>query len=480
MLKVTTERLEDNQARLLVEIDEARVDQELKRAARKIAKQVNIPGFRKGKAPYHVIVRTFGEAAVYDEALEPLGQAVYAEALEQSELNPYAPGSLDDVKLETPMTMSFTVPLAPEIDLGDYREVRLPYEAAQVTDEDLEHALEHLQENEAVLEPVERAAQLEDVLTMDVLGVLKDEDEDDLDEERGNRILIDRKGLQVKLRESSQFPVPGFSQEVVGMLADDEREFDIVLPEDDTVDEDFRGKTVHFTTKCIEVFNHDLPELDNEFAQSIGDYESLADLKAKVQEDLERTAAREASDNYADKVLSKLMDDEIATVAYPPIMLEEQIDDMVRDFESRLSSQGMSLDIYLKGNNMDEDELRDSYEESADRMIRRGLMLGKLTELEQLNVSDDEITDEIETRILGFGTEAALARQLFSSPRMRQSLATELLTGKALERLALIGRGEAPDLASLEEPEEVPADSESEVIAAESVNDQGTPTDENS
>jgi trigger factor len=320
-----------------------------------------------------------------------------------------------------------------------------------VNDEDVEQALEQLRQDEAILTPVERSAEMGDVVTLDVRGALVDAEGDgDDDEGKSKSLLIDRRAMQIRLDQDNLYPAPGFVEKVLGMAVGDEREFDITLPDNEDVDDELRGKTVHFEVTCSEVYLNELPELDDEFAQTIGDHNSLADLKAEIREQLERAAHREAREHYTDKILEKLVEDEAVRISYPPVMLDEQIDDMVTDLENRLERQGLTLDLYLKASDMTAEDLRESFSEDAKRMLTRGLILGKIVDLERLTVDDEEIDDEIQTRLLSFGAQASLARQVLSAPRMRKMIANELMIDKALERLALIARGEAPDLEALE------------------------------
>lgn len=471
MLKLETEFLEDRQARLVVTVDQERVQKELRAAARRISRQVTIPGFRKGKAPYHVIVRYYGEQTIYEEALDPLGQSVYVEALEQAELEPYAPGSLEDVQFD-PLIMTFVVPLQPEIDLGDYREVRLPYEAPEVTDEDVDHVLEHMREDNAIMEPVERAIEMGDMASLDIKGEFVD-----LEDEAGNpKKYIDRKAMQVRITEEAEMPLPGFAQQVLGMEKDNQRQFELPVPDDESYDEELRGKSIRFDVSCVEVYSYELPELDDEFAQSVGDYDDLAGMKASVHEELVYSAARQARSIYVDQVLQKLFDEEVIQVSYPPVMIEEQIDDMVSDMEQDLGQQGLDMDIFLKVTGKTEEDVREEMRENAEEAIRRGLVFAKLIELEKLSVSDEEIEDEISTRSLSFGAQAGLARQLFTTPQAKNALINELLIDKAVERLSLIAQGEAPDLSELEveEPaeESQPADAGPEAEVADDQQDE--------
>lgn len=444
MTKVQTEFLEDRQARLTVSVEPERVQQEMHEAARRIARQVNIPGFRKGKAPYRVIEQFYGEEAILEEALDPLGQAVYQEALEQSNLEPYAPGMLSDFTRD-PFVMTFTVPLIPEVDLGNYRDVRVPFEAEVIGETEVEAALRELQEQNAALEPVERPIEMGSVAILDVVGTLVRPDTDEANVEKPG-VWLNRADVRVKIAEDATYPVPGFPQRVVGMAEDDERSFDISFgAEDEEVAETLRGKTLHFEVKCHQVYQHTLPVLDDTFAQSQGDFQTLDDLRSDIRARLQRAAEERAKEQYADRVLAMLLES-FVSVSYPPIMVEEQIDDLLEDFEDTLRRQGLSLEEYRRMSGQSDGSLRDELRERATRQVERALTLGKLSEAEHLAVSDTEIDDEIQTMMLSFGAEAGLVQQFLSAPEMRRRIASRLLAEKTVERLVLIARGEAPEI----------------------------------
>ncbi len=464
MSKVEVELLADRQAKMTVTVEPERLQQELKAAASRIARKVNIPGFRRGKAPYHIILRYVGEDAVFEEALEPLGQSIYSEALKESSLQPYSPGSLDDISRD-PLILSFTVPLMPEIDLGGYRDARIPFEVPEVSDKDVDAAIDHAREQQATHEHVDRAVVTEDVALLDIKGALlpRSDKKADKDESLPNtsedELFLDRKGAKVLIADKATYPVPGFPAEILGMAAGETREFDIALsPKDDDIDEELRGRTIHFTVTCHEVFKRGLPDVDDEFARSLGDYENLEDLRQKVKADLEQNARNNARSAYTDKVLDHLLDG-IVHVNYPPIVVDERIDDMVQDFDRQLRQQGLNLDDYLSLNKLTLEQVRSDFRESAVRQVERGLLLGKLSDAEQLAVSDEEIDDETQTRLLSFGAQAATAKPLMTSPEMRRTIASRLLTDKTLDRLMEIARGEAPPLPSGTEGEDMPTSS---------------------
>ena len=178
-LKINTNELEKCEVEMTVELESGRLIAAKNAAARKLAKRINIPGFRKGKAPYSVILQHVGDDTVTENAIEELGQQVYKEALEQSDLDPFAPGNLVDVKLDDNPVLTFKVPLPPRVDLGDYSSVRVPYKAIEISDEAVSESMEHLRAEHALLEPIDRPAQFGDVITIDARGILDDDNEED-------------------------------------------------------------------------------------------------------------------------------------------------------------------------------------------------------------------------------------------------------------------------------------------------------------
>jgi trigger factor len=449
---VEIEYLENRQARLVVEVEPERVQQALRTAARQISRQVNIPGFRKGKAPYHVIARTVGEQVIYDEALEPLGQAIYSEALDETELEPFAPGSLDDFTLD-PFVLTFTVPLMPTIELGAYREVRLPYTEEEVTNEDVEAALQTLRREQAALEPVERAVELGDVAVLDIVGTILGLDQG----EEETETFVNRQEAKVLITEDSSYPVAGFPQQIVGMSEGEEREFEITLPDDDQeLLDELRGKTIRFEVVCHTVYRQDLPELDDEFARDVGDYDGMLELRAGIREELESMNKRFAREKYLDEIFDHLLES-VVEVSFPPVMLESEVDSLLKEFDDRLKRQGLDRETYLEVNDMSEDELRESNADEARETLERGLMLTELVRAERLEASEEEIEDQIQTLMLSLGAQAPALQQFVNTPENRARIANQIVSEKAVERLILIAKGEAPELP---EPDDESAESQ--------------------
>jgi trigger factor len=431
-LKVETQPQENRTLKLTVEVDDERLQPALRAAARRISKDYRIPGFRPGKAPYEVVVRHFGENTLYQSAIEDLSQSIYKEVLEQENIDPYAPGALEDIQFK-PVVLTYTVPLAPEIDLGDYRALRVPFEAPTVSDQAVQEQLEHLREHQAVVEPVERPAQLTDVVTLDAKGYLNTG-------ENPSDFLLADQDVALVLDENADWPMPGFAQQVLGLSAGEERKFDLAFA-DDYANESLRGQVAHFEVAVKEVKGRTLPEWNDELARALGDHESLEALRAATRAELERQAAGQVERAYADQVIEQLVGQ--ATVSYPPVLLENELDGVLDDLDRRLREQRLTLDDYLKIQKKTKEQMREESRPAAERRLKRSLVLGKIVALEGLTVSADEVEERVEALSVPWGDRSGEMRKVLQSEDSRRMLAVDILTDKAVERLIAIAKGEA-------------------------------------
>lgn len=453
MLKIETQPQDNCQLQLVVQVEDERVQGALRSAARRIAQKINLPGFRKGKAPFEVVKRQVGEGALYDEALDDLGQQVYKEALDEAHVDPFAPGALDNISLN-PLVLTYTIPLKPEVELGDYRSVRLDFKPAEVSDEAFEDALEHLREHQALIEPADRPAQLGDVVTVDVKGELADAKTEGAEAEgeaAAERFLLDDKGVSLLLDAKTNWPVPGVADRLTGIAAGETREFDASFPED-YENEELRGKTAHFAATCSEVKSRIVPEWSDELAQSMGDYQSLLDLRVKVRQQLQEQANREAEADYSRQVIDKVV--EGAQVKHPPVLLATELDEMVDDLDRRLREQNITLDDYLKIRQQSKDDLRVDLEPRARERLKRSLVLGKVVEAEKLRVKEPDIEERIQALSKPWGEQSKAVKEILSSDRSRRSIELDLLTDKAVGRLVAIAKGENPVVETMDAQDE--------------------------
>ena len=472
-MKIETQPLEDHQVKLSVEIEQDKFEQAKHRAARQIAKRVKIPGFRPGKAPYHIIERQVGTEAILEDALDLLAQEVYPQVIEESGIKPYGPGRLEDVSSTEPLTFEFVVPLAAEVELPEYHDVRIDYDLKPVTDEDVERVLNNLRQQQAVLEPVDRPAQEDDQVQIKIKGERKNPEEGqtkDLVRERSMPIIIEKEP------QAEEWPYPGFSQELIGMSEGEEKTLNYTYPED-SVYEALRGQEAEFNLTVENIKARSLPVLDDEFAQAQGEYDDMESLRKDIRERLEENALQEYNEEYDEKVVDAVLAD--TTVKFPPQMLEEELQSVLQQLEARLAAQGMDIDIYLKTRQMDMDALREELKPTAEGRLKRFLILMEVARKENIQVQPEEVQQEAVQALYRYnaGLPAEEAKKRPSDEVIQSivsNVTADLMIQHTLEELRSIARGEAEAKAA-----EETAEAEETATAEEAADEAGDEASEN-
>jgi trigger factor len=401
-----------------------------------MSKKDKVPGFRPGKVPFEVAVGRFGEDAIFDEALDTLGQDVYKQALEDSELEPFAPGSLNEVVSREPLVLRYMVPLAPEVDLGAYRKVRVKFETPEVTDEALEATMEDLRQRQALIEPADRPVQMSDVAVIDIEGNLDEPEEEEAS------LVLKESGISLLIKEDTDWPFPGIAEELVGIEAGEARTLSHTFG-DEYPAEELRGKAATFEVSCQEVKSRFVPEWSDDLAQAVGDYETLLDLRVKAREGLAESAEREAEAEYAEKAFEKVGDG--ATVTYPPLLADQEVDDLLHDIVHRLEAQNLTLEDYLKAENQTEADVREDLRPRAEERVKRALMLGKVVEEEELAVTDEDISGRIQQLAGSVQDPEGKIFKALNTPQSRRRVENDLLFERAISRLVSIAKGEKPE-----------------------------------
>jgi trigger factor len=460
-LKVTTQELDNCEVLMTVEIDDRQKERLLEKAARRISRQVRIPGFRPGKAPYRIVVSKFGIEAIQDEAMSDLTQEVFQQALSEVDITPYAQASLDDVAWE-PLTMKVKIPVNPVVELGDYRDIRVEFEEPEVTEEEVEEELQRLHDQQATYSPVDRAAQLGDRVSVTV-------SEKDLNT---GEMLAEESDFALMLHESEEDDeLIDFSSHLVGLAAGEQTIWTHTYPADYNL-EKLAGKEVEIFTRVNEVKEKEGIELNDDFASLIGDYDTLDELKAGIKEDLIKRKQYEFDRELMPEVLDQVLET-IETVKWPLALEEQELDHVIQQRERELAQQGLDLQTYLGMQQKTLEEYREELRESVQQNIKTSLVLGKIIELEKLEVDREELTQQAELMVmLSRGTREA--QEAFRSPAGLQALANNLLYDKARERLLAIAKGEV----EVEEIEGKAADAETETETSVQVTAEVETTDE--
>lgn len=422
-MKVTTEKVGNCQAILTIEVEEERVKKSLKEGARRISKRTRIPGFRAGRAPYHIVERMVGKEAIFDEALEELSSQVYREALEESKLEPIDRAEMEVVSRE-PLTLKMTVPLKPEVELGDYQSILVEPQEAKVEDKEVEEVLTALREERGEWVPMEREAQKGDLLTLDVEGRAD-----------GERVVGAEEGEYI-LRLGAEVPVKGFPEMIEGMKPGEEREFTLPYPVIHP-NADLAGRKVEFRVRLLGLKGKHLPPLDDEFAKTVGDFESVKELRERVESVLQARAETRERERVAEGVLTAMT--EQAKIAYPPAILERELDSMLKDYAQAVARRGFTLPRYLEVVGKSEEELRRELRPQAEERLKKALVFSKFTEKEGIAIKDEEVDREVEEIADSYGDQAEEMKKALLSPEPQRSIRSRLFSQKALERLVEIG-----------------------------------------
>jgi len=456
-LKIEQTYLEDHQLEVTVEAEQEIFEKAKHLAAKEMSKGKNIPGFRPGKAPYQRVVTHFGEAAIIDNALDHFLDEVYPQIIEEIDQEPYGPGQVKEIKTLEPPTFVFYIPLQPEVKLGEYREIRLPYEKADVPQEEVDKILDRMLSQQAAIEPVDHPA--EEGNLVDTSLDARSAESDPEDEES---YLLKNQPLPVMIKgkkddDNKEWPFPGFSRQLLGVSSGDALELTYEFPDDDTVDEDYRGKEVLYAVQVEGIRERVLPELDDAFVKTVSDLESVDELREQILEELTAQQAMEEENTYVNSILEKILED--AEVKFPPQMIENEIEGEVQELESRLKSQGMDLEMYLKIQDLEEEGLREQIKPNAEKRITHGLVIGKISESEDLDINTQDITDEFKAVLDNhFGDDEkgrAEYMQSGDSVALLNRISSQIVSRKTLDFLMAIAQGEdITDYLKKEEPEE--------------------------
>lgn len=432
-MKVTRDNATPIEITLTVELEPEDENPFLERSYRRTVSRINIPGFRRGKAPRRIVEGMVGRTALLQEALEFMVPETLNKVLTDEEVSAFGEPSIEVTDLE-PVSFTATVPLEPDVDLGDYRTLRVESTAVQVSDEEVDGVMSRLQEEQAVWEPVERPAQYGDRLNINVTGTIDGE------------TVVDDQDVEYVPNEDNVLPFPGFAPNLVGMSEEEDRDFAITIPED-YPREQYAGQEVQFSVSVLSVKEKNLPELDDEFAKSVGQgFDDIAALRANIVESLTGQAEATARNELEQKSLDALC--EAAIVNASPILYERELEAMQADRERMLQQQGLDLATYLRFMGKTAEEFLDEMRPNAERRLVGGLVLRKLAEVEAIEVTDEDIQSETD-RLLEMSTADADAeqdnidnlREFLSSESTRDNIRSSLHSRRVIERLTDITQG---------------------------------------
>ena len=459
-MRITQGEIVDLQTVLHIEMEDEDIRPYLDSGYQKVKPHISFPGFRKGRVPRHIALQFLGKEALLNEVLDTMLPEVTEKAINEQELERGGMPDLELLDLD-PVTFTATVPLKPEVELGDYRDIRVETEQSEVGEEDVQERLERLRNSMASWEPVERLVEMGDMVTMTATGTVE-----------GDTIL-DETDTVYLLAEDADRPFPGFAEALVGAELDTPKEFELAVAEDFPID-DVAGKPVQVSVTVSDVKERVLPELDEEFAQGIGEgYDSLEALREQIEEELKSESEMTAEQELRESAVNSLLQGATTTIA--PVIIQQEAQRMVNEQEQMLARLNIRFDDYLRSIGSSEDEVREQAREEAIIRIERAVALEKLGEVEGIDVSDDEVEERIQSIIENDLEQSAYddeddfddddfeeVPEIEITDEMRSSIRRMVHSEKVMERLVAIVKGEAPDLP---EPAE---QAESETVTNES------------
>ena len=384
-MKVKVENVENkaNEVKIEFTVEAEKFNEAIQNVYKKNAKYFNIPGFRKGKAPFKMVEKAYGIQIFYEDAFNEIAGEVYSKGLEDNKIEAVSKPEIDIVQIESGKDLIFTavVQTKPEVKLGKYKGIEIKKVEYNVSDEDVEHELSHIAEHNARLVAVEdRPVEKGDTTIIDFEGFTD------------GKAFEGGKAENYELEIGSGRFIPGFEDQIIGMKIDEEKDINVKFPED-YPSKDLAGKDATFKIKLHEIKKKELPEINDEFAKDASEFDTLEEWKKSIKEKQEKENSSKAKFEMEEEAIAEACKN--ATVDIPSGMIKTQIDNMEQDIASRLSYQGMNLDQYLQMIGKTKKEFRDEYKEEAEKQVKTNLVLEAIMKEEKIEVTKEEIEAKI-------------------------------------------------------------------------------------
>lgn len=407
-----------NEVKLEFRIEAKKFDEAIIKVYNKSAKYFNIPGFRKGKAPFNIVERMYGDEIFYEDAFNELVPAIYEKEIEENKIEAVSKPDIHVVTMKKGEDLVFTatVQTKPTFELGKYKGIDLKKIEYPVTDEDVEHELGHMQERNARSVTVEdRPVKDKDIAVIDFEGFVD------------GKAFEGGKAEMHELEIGSKTFIPGFEEQIIGMKPEEEKDIVVKFPED-YFSKDLAGKDATFKVKLHEIKEKKMPALDDEFAKDVSEFDTLAELKASIKEKQEaqnKDREKHETENLALETVANN-----TKIDIPSGMIDAEIDAMIRDLEQQLSYQGIGLEQYLKMVNKTRKDIEENYRAQADKNVRARLVLEAIIKAENLESTDEEVENKIKEMATSYGKKE---EELNKNEALKEYIVNNIKTEKAIE-----------------------------------------------
>ncbi|MDF9408282.1 trigger factor [Pelotomaculum isophthalicicum JI] len=383
-MKANAERIEKNTVLLEVEVDAELFSQAVNKAYRNIVKKVNIPGFRKGKTPRHILERYIGKEALYEEAMEALVPEAYFDAVKDTGIEPVDKPQVEIVQAEEgkPVVFKATVIVKPEVELGQYKELEVVKQSYKIEDEDIQKELDRLQNSHAKLLTMEEGTvEKDDIAVIDFLGKTNGEP------------FKGGEGKDYSLEIGSGSFIEGFEDQIIGMTINETRDIQVTFP-NSYQSEELAGKEATFTVTVKEIKRKELAPLDDEFAKDVSEFDTLQELKDDIKNKLIQAAESRAKFMLRRELLDKAVDNAVAEI--PDSMIEQQTREMFKNIGDNFARQGLSVEDYLNYNKSSIEKMKEDMRPEAERNVKTSLVMESIGKAEGITATEEEIQAEIE------------------------------------------------------------------------------------
>ena len=407
-----------NEVKLTFNIEAEKFEEAMKKVYTKTAKYFNIPGFRKGKAPMQLVERQYGSAIFYEDAFNELVPDIYDEAIKENKVEAVSRPNIDIVQMEKGKELIFTatVETKPEVELGKYKGIEIKKIEYTTSDKDIEHELGHMAERNARLVTVEdRAVEKGDMTTIDFDGSI-----DGVQFDGG-------KAENYELEIGSGTFIPGFEDQIIGMKLEEEKDIKVKFPED-YFSKDLAGKDATFKVKLHEIKKKELPKMDDEFAKDVSEFDTLKELKNSIKEKLDTENENRAKYETEEEAIKTVCDN--TKIDIPNGMIEMEIDNMMKDMETRLSYQGLNLHQYFQMMGKKEEDVRKDFKEQAEKSVKSRLVLEAIVKAEKIEATPEEVSDKIKEMAKQYSRKE---EELLENEQLKEYIAENLKTEKAID-----------------------------------------------
>lgn len=436
-MKATVNPVDQHKVTLTIEVPAKEVSKGIDQACKRIAGQVNIPGFRKGKAPRKILEMNFGKEAIMEEAFELIAAKAYNEALRENDLTPVSDPEIERVTYEEGKDLEFkaTFVKKPEVTLGQYKGLEAEKQDAAVSDEQIQEQLDNIRSQKAKMVVAEEGAKIQkdDFAIIDFAGSVD------------GKPFDGGEGKSYPLQIGSGSFIPGFEDQLLGAAAGDDVVVKVAFPADYFVNE-LAGKDAEFKVHVHDIKRKELPELNDEFAKENSSYETLDELKKDLRAKMEADAAQRAVEAYSGELIKQAVEN--ATVDVPEIMVEDRVEQMIQEMAMNMESRGLKLEDYLKFSNKTEEDLRAEYKESAAYNVRTDLVMEAIGKAENLEVTNDDINFEIFTMAQNFGADPKEVWEIISKEKRVPMLVNSVARKKAARFVVENAKGAAQEKAA--------------------------------